>query len=152
MCVHLQPSGPRDFSRVRASVRASCSSAESSVLRADEMSFKHISLDHGQTRILDTPGHFKLAIILFNLRDRCATHRGGHTQRVGLSRRTRRFHTCNCTIQTRANSVNGICLRPGRSNVFAGSTGDIKISRQRLGTTGRGVRLAHCGAAIAIPS
>lgn len=28
------------------------------------------SRDHRQTQILDTPGHFKLAIILFNLRDR----------------------------------------------------------------------------------
>lgn len=32
-------------------------------------------LDHGQTQILDTPGHFKLAIILFNLRDRRCVRR-----------------------------------------------------------------------------
>ena len=66
-------------------------------------------LDHGQTRILDTAGHFKLAIILFNLRDRWCASRW----REGRRSSTRYSSSAHViSIQTRANSVNRICLRP----------------------------------------
>lgn len=61
------------------------------MLSAEERDAVQTHLDHGQTRILDTAGHFKLAIILFNLRDRwCASRWREGRRRV---RDTRVAHT-----------------------------------------------------------